>query len=203
MELWNLAIEPFQSLTDNSVLQDLINIFNDIWINPQGWRCAMVKCAHLSIINKLTDQNPEIASQIFGPSAYWLLIRRKDVFARAVSLAHALTTGRFHEYSSDGGKNPEYVVSNDKIYSCLEMISLADTFLSGCIPRFTNLREFHYEEILVDERGFLNGVGEFAFGQSLVGDDDELVHPKLRPVHTAEKARQREEFISWFIRAYH
>lgn len=203
LELWDLAREHFQPLTDESERRDLRALYDRLWMNPQGWRSAMVKCAHLSIINKLAYHDAEITKLFFGPDVHWILIRRKDFIARAISLSIARMTGQYHEYSDKSTDHELRELNIEAINTSLVDISLSDIFLSACVSKFNNFREFLYEDIIVDERGFINSVGEFAFGRKILGSNDEIIRPKILRTHSAEKALQRNEFVNYFIRNFH
>lgn len=203
MELWALPKEPFQAITNHTSPAELVSAFDSLWVNPHGWRSGMIKCAHLSIINKLSAESDALQERFFGSSAFWVVIRRDDVFARAVSLAYALHTGRFHEYENNDNSTGSPGISHEQIRECLKMVIYSDTFLTACLPSFANVMEANYQDIMRNENEFVNTVGTFAFGHSLIEGGNAVVKPKIQRNDRADKQRLREEFVTRFTREFH
>lgn len=203
MELWALPKEPFQATTDHTSPAELVSAFDGLWVNPHGWRSGMIKCAHLSIINKLSAEYGALQERFFGSSAFWVVIRRDDVFARAVSLAYALHTGRFHEYENNDNSAGSPGISHDQIRESLKMVIYSDTFLTACLPSFANVIEANYQEIMSNEAEFVNAVGAFAFGHPLIEGGNAVVKPKIQRNYRSDKQRLREEFVTRFTREFH
>lgn len=201
-EIWDVAREVFQALGDESNSSDVATLHGNLWVNPQGWRGAMVKCGHMSRMIKLADQDPSVQHLLFGPSAYWIVIRRSDIFARAVSLAHAEASGRYHVYSGSGTPGSDYRVSLESLRDCLGAVAIADYFISACIPQLKNVIEIEYDNIRADERRFVNTIGEFLLRQKVVADDQMIIEPKLTIDHADRKLKDRDNFIKWFVRQF-
>ncbi len=202
-ELWDLTLEKFQRINDQSSADDVATMLDDIIVTADGFRAFMVKCGQFSSINQAIEGNPALTEAFFGARAFCIIIRRREIISQAVSLNCALCSGKFHTYEDEPRCVP-CVGTNDGINRALQMIALSGAYLDACRLRFHNVLMVDYEDILADEAAFLNRVARFVLDRD--GRFDRVANlerPKLKPAFRPQKAILRAEFIDWLVRNHH
>jgi LPS sulfotransferase NodH len=203
IELWDLTLEKFQGVNDLSTADDVAMMLDAITATADGYRAFMVKCGQFSSINQAIEGDQALTEAFFGPQAYCIIIRRREIIGQAVSLNCALCSGKYHSYADEPRCVP-CVGTNDGINRALKMIALSGAYLEACTARFHNVLVVDYEEIMADEAGFLNRVAQFVLGRD--GRFDRvatLERPKLMPAHRPQKAVLRAQFVEWLVRNHH
>ena len=122
------------------------------------------------------DRNNSALFQDLFPNAKWIFVEREDIFAQAISMWRAKTSGRWHIYDTNTTPEPAIDYDFEAIDDCLWELSLhnrlwRDFFaLSGIVPFTVN-----YEELLADVPATLSRLLDF------LGHDvpDQVTHVPL------------------------
>lgn len=204
IEFWDLAKEPFNHLTDASKANDATIVLDHLFLNQAGIRCAKLLCGQMSIINREAQADPILHQRLFGPSNFWLVVRRRNPVAQAVSLAHARASGIYHAFDH-ALDQPKAVnaVTYDDVYDALKAIALSGHFLDLFAPLPVNCRVIWYEDFQADPLPTLRALcGDLALAQS----EAICLKPspaKLVRVGQHDKAQLASSFGRWLLQNYH
>ena len=195
-EWWGLAHEPFQQLTEEATGADLRAALGAIAVTPGGVRPAMIKCAHLETIDVIVDRDPDLRDEFFGPRGHWLVLRRGDLLAQAVSLHCALCSGSFHDYAAVPSCTP-CRGTIPEVLDALSMISRSEEVLRNCEAKVANCLGWRYEDIIGNEAGFLESCHRYLYGTGSGFADRPLSGAKLVRAHSQEKTQLRKALADW------
>jgi len=195
-ELWPLASEPFQLIGEGATPADLHAALAAIPVGPGGLRAGMIKCGQMEALEPIIARDESLRHELLGPRSRWLILRRRDQLAQAVSLHCAMCSGSFHDYTPVPSCVP-CSASNLQLHRALWMIARAEEVLRRCEARVSHRLNWCYEDILGNEAGFLERCHRFLLGGSGGFGRAALQRVKLVPAHSQEKLRLRENFADW------
>lgn len=200
-ELWDLASEHLRNLNDYSTAADVHARISSLWLSPQNIRSSKVMCAALSVISRWTRRNPELKQRVFGDSAKWIIVRRRDKIRQAVSLAVARQSGVFHNYDSSAADD-EVSVSMKDVEDALSAVILSDEYLRlfSAVPN--QCATVFYEDVLEDPNAVL-GNALTNIGLLERPGDFELSAVKIAPDHQRQKTALQESFSEWLLENHH
>lgn len=201
---WDLTREPFSQLDSHSAAAQALDIRNTLHLNANDFVFAKVMCKALSVIEGLAQKSPEVREAFFGDGAYWVVVRRRDPVAQAVSLALAEKTGLFHAYDKDAQTADQLVeLSMAEIEAALKAILLSDIFLESFAANLPPERSMtiFYDDFMADEAGYVSRVNNLCGFPPF--DPNGYVN-RSKIIRTASKRKQkaRDEFVLWFLANY-
>jgi hypothetical protein len=202
VQFWDLAKEHFNSINDFSNYQDILDIDDKLWANE--WKCKVSKimCASLSVITREARNNAEIAQRFFGNDTIWIVLKRRDVLAQAISLAYARKSGIYHAYDANAVDDGVGEVSNAEIMDSLRAINLSTLYLDNYFSQYEKSISLYYEDFL-DKKG--ETLTELLTKLALPCDPGqlELAEGKLIPTQSADKEESYTRFKEFFVENYH
>lgn len=204
IEFWDLAQEPFNHLTDASKASDATIVLDHLFLNQAGIRCAKLLCGQLSIINREAQTDPILHQRLYGPSNFWLVVRRRDSVAQAVSLADARASGIYHAFDAHLDQPEEAIrITHGDIYDALKAIALSGQFLELFAQLPTNCRVIWYEDFRADPLPTLRALCE---DLALANCETAPLKPrpaKLIPIRQNAKTQLANSFSHWLLQNYH
>lgn len=197
IEFWDIAKEHFSHLNYFSEDVDILDTLNSLWINQAGYRSAKLMCRELSIIWSRSIDNIGLREYFFGPDSKWIVIRRKDRLAQAVSLAEARNSGIYHSYEDEGAV-VEMEDPNSKISDALRSIILSDQYLEVFQSNVPGVVSICYEDFILSPREYLVNIIE-SFAIPVDPMELKIESPKLTPRASAQKRSLRKGYEQWFL----
>lgn len=200
-QFWDLAQEKFSSLSSRSEAPDILDVYDELWVNEYGFKSAKIMCASLSIILNRSKQSAKLRRIFFGSRTYWIVVRRRNKIRQAVSLAFAKKSGLFHFYGQGEAQDAGIQVSDEEVMECFKAILLSDEFLGSFAKKVSNVAEFHYEDFVGAEAQHMNNIfssfGLHQFRASIVP-----ASPKIRPTAPDQKIATEMRFREHFLNTY-
>lgn len=203
-EFWDLAQEKFSHIDDNSKPEDITQRCKSLFLDKSGFSSAKIMCKSLSVIHRNSDTSNDLRDCFFGPDTYWIVVRRRDRIAQAVSLAMARKSGLYHFYGDPSeAPNDETAVDFEDITSALQAISLSDIYLSTFSQQLRpkNLIEIYYEDFLKDEAKYLNKASKLC-GLAKIDKYTYKNASKLKQTSKSEKDNLNNAYSNWFLKNY-
>jgi LPS sulfotransferase NodH/transposase-like protein len=203
--LFDLTREHFADLNERSSHSEILTKFNSLYLGHQGWVASKIMCAALSVIVREARKAEAVRLAFFGPDTHWIIVRRRLKIRQAISLAHAIKTGDWHVYTTEGTTANKSIVGFRDIEDALRAILLSDTFLetfSGLIPG-DNKVEVFYEDFLSDPSMLIEHVYN-VFGISLPSGGLQFTdETKIRQSTMGLKRDAEKGFGDWFLQNYY
>lgn len=161
-------------------------------------------CKALSVIHRNSDTDEDLKDCFFGPDAYWIVIRRRDRIAQAVSLAMARNSGLYHFYG-DPTNSPDNqtVVNLEDITSALRAISLSDIYLSAFFDKISpqNSIEIYYEDFMNSEVSHMNEILRMC-DLPIIDENLYINSSKLQKTSESDKINLKSTYADWLLKNY-
>lgn len=203
VEYWDLAKEPFSFLEDNSTADSILNIYDQLWINQANMKSAKIMCAASSIIYRESKKNKIIEDIFFGSSASWIILRRRNKFRQAVSLAVAKKSSLFHYYGNPTAAPDNGIkLTNQEIYEGYKSILLSDDFLDVFSSKVKNSITFFYEDFVGNEMECIKKIIN-SFSLPFQSENLKLQPVKITPTAHEIKQSYEDGFRDFFLENYH
>jgi transposase-like protein len=203
--LFDLTREHFADLNERSSHSEILTKFNSLYLGHQGWVASKIMCAALSVIVREARKAEAVRLAFFGPDTHWIVVRRRLKIRQAISLAHAIKTGDWHVYTTEGTTAQKSMISFRDVEDALRAILLSDTFLeafSSLIP-VDNKIEVFYEDFLSDP-SFLMEYVYNVLGISRPREGlDFTDETKIRQSAMNLKRDAERGFGEWFLQNYY
>jgi len=131
-EFFGLTRDAFETLTDESTADEVKGIYRNLFIDRSGWACSKIHLASLAIITREARRDDALHEAFFGPKARWLIMRRRNKIAQAVSVVAAEKTGAWHVYdSSNTAADSVTNITPKDVEDALREIILDDVYLDA------------------------------------------------------------------------
>ncbi len=201
---WHLTKELFSHLDRNSTVEQVLEAWHRLHLDTNGFVCAKIMCKALSVIKKLARDSSEIRDAFFGKNAYWLVVRRRDPVAQAVSLALADKTGLFHVYDNTIVTDDQVAdISIAEIERALRAILMSDIYLEAFANSLAPAQgmTIFYDDFLSHEVELLQRIHAMCGFPPL---NTEIYENRSKIVRTAS-ARKKElqaTFSEWLLSHY-
>jgi LPS sulfotransferase NodH len=203
-DLWQLSQEPFQALNDRSTPEEALSTLAWLHLDKSGFAGAKVLCGHMAHLWRLASVSPAVRAAFFGPHAYWIVVRRKDLVDQAVSLAAARKSGVFHHYADvQAAPDREDPPKLEEIEAALKAIALSDVYLELWTRELPPERTVSliYEDFLVDQVGALQRIHDLCQFPPL----DVAAYAngaKLKRTESDAKRRASAAYKAWLLGNY-
>jgi hypothetical protein len=198
-EFWDLAKERFAGLGEDSTPADALDVWRALHLDGSGFVASKVMCKALSVLHRLARQSEAVREAFFGEGAHWIVLRRSDRIAQAVSLALAAKTKTYHYYD-DPRRAPDRdaTLSPSEIDQAFKAVALSDVYLEvfASAPPSARKLAVEYHEFVADQVGHVNrvhGLCGFDAAPSFVNMS------KIRRTGDAVKKSASEAFKTWFL----
>ena len=203
--LFDLTKEHFAKLNERSTSDEVLRIYDSLYLDPRGWAACKIMCQSLSIILRESRKSESVNHSFFGANSHWIIVRRRSKIEQAVSLAFARESGIWHSYAVDDSGLEAPIVRPNDVEDALRAILLSDTYLealAGFIPE-NKKWVLHYEDFLASPSSFIERLYPI-LAPSHMGDQVAYVdETKIRRNAFAAKHRAVAEFGSWLTENYH
>lgn len=200
-QLFDITQEKLSYLDDAATPAEVYTTLTSLWTNPNGIRSTKVMCAALSVVVRSARRDQQLAELAFGPRARWIVVRRRDRIAQAVSLAYARRSGRYHDYAEnriEGDDRPTMAEIRDALLA----INLSDDYLNLFKSVPSTATELFYEDVLADpQNSIANALEEVGLVERNSGLS--VAQAKLVPTDGESKRRSQAEFEHWLLENNH
>lgn len=200
-ELWDLTKELFHDLDDETRPAPLLTRWGALFLDRTGFVASKFMCKSLSYLHRLAHASPAVREAFFGERAYWVVVRRRDRLAQAVSLAAASKSRTYHHYADPelaGDRDVE--LSLGELDAALKTVALSDIYLqtfADSLPRERVVSLF-YEDFLADEIGWINRVHALCGFEPAPADTYRNASKLVRTGQQA-KRRAKEQLQEWLL----
>jgi hypothetical protein len=204
ISMFDLTLEHFAGIQWNSSAQDVRDRLASLYVDPRGFRASKIFCPNMSVVCMLGQSDPRLLDAFFGPDTLWIVVRRGDRIAQAVSLAHAWTNDCFHRYEADQVAEATRV-SPELVSDALSAILRSDVYLDAMIEKIPPDRRIvvRYEEVLQDHAAFLVAALKL-LGLPVPTNPESLRDStKLMKLGTDTKQEDQQRFIDWLLCNHH
>jgi LPS sulfotransferase NodH len=203
-EFWDLTKESFSHFNDCSLPEEIFQRCGSLFLDKSGFVCAKLMCKELSVINRAAQQSDSLRDCFFGLDAHWIVVRRRDRIAQAVSLAMARKSGLYHFYG-DPSEAPDRKlnIGIEDISSALSAVALSDVYLGAFVNklRLENTVEIFYEDFVQDPAFYVNRIADLCKLGSISNEDfDNMANLKRTSVDI--KLELKAKFVNWFLGNY-
>lgn len=203
-DLWQVAKEPFQDLDERSTPEEALKTLAWLHLDRSGFSGAKILCRQLAYLRRLASVSPALHSEMFGPRAYWIVVRRADRVGQAVSLAAARKNGIYHAYDgATKNQDADLSIELEEIGAAFSAIAHSDLFLELWTRELPPERTMSivYEDFLVDQVGALQRIHDLCQFPPL--DVAAYINEsKLKPTEREEKRRATSAFKAYFLANY-
>ena len=195
-EFWDLTKEHFNTINDSSLAQDILSIYDNIWVNQLKFKSSKLMCSSISVLNRESKISEDLRNIFFGSDAYWIILRRRNKIRQAVSLAFARSSGVYHHYVNQGvSLDNNLSISTVDVYDALRAIELSDIYLELFSKTPTNSITLFYEDLIDNPEKYLLDVVRF-IGIPYHSNSVELHEIKLIKTAQEKKNGVTEDFAS-------
>jgi transposase-like protein len=204
LDLFNLTKEHFDDLNNRSAAPEILRRLQSLWTNAQGWAATKIMCKSLSVMTRECECQSELKASLFGPGTYWIVVRRRDLIRRAVSLACAKWSGAWHVYE-EGHNTDRGMPTVVESRAALEEILLDDVYLEALSESIASdrLTEVFYEDFLSDPLPIIDRLHSMLGFPKTSGAVTFRDLTKIRPSDSDQKRRAVAEFKEWIRKNHH
>jgi LPS sulfotransferase NodH len=204
ISMFDLTLEHFAGIQWNSSAQDVRDRLASLYVDPRGFRASKIFCPNMSVVCMLGQSDPRLLDAFFGPDTLWIVVRRGDRIAQAVSLAHAWTNDCFHRYEADQVAEATRV-SPELVSDALSAILRSDVYLDAMIEKIPPDRRIvvRYEEVLQDHAAFLVAALKLLGLRVPTNPESLRDSTKLMKLGTDTKQEDQQRFIDWLLCNHH
>jgi Stf0 sulphotransferase len=205
-QFFGLTRDSFSQLANGSTAADVLNIYGSLFLDRSGWATSKIHCSALSIITREARRDATVRKAFFGPMSRWIIVRRHDKVAQAVSLAMARKTGRWHVYTPPGpddGNAQE--VTFREIEVALRSVLMDREYLEAFSKNLARQRmlTFDYEDVVASGRLAAAAVIKLCGLKVKLKKDKKRQVAKLVRTERSAKAKLAEKFLIWLAENYH
>jgi hypothetical protein len=150
-DAFGLTKEIYSHLNYDTPISTLIDDFDGMWRDECGLATAKLMCHSISILNDLAQKSSEVKQRFFGVNSRWIVVRRRDRIAQAVSLAVARNSKIYHSYNNDDHAE-ENATETDlfDVNNALSAVIKSDVFLYAFTRNLPSWQviEVEYESVM-------------------------------------------------------
>src|ERR1700733_12203280 len=203
--LFDLTREPFSHIHDQSSHDDILAIYDSLFLGYRDWATAKIMCAALSIMVREARKAEPVRQALFGENTYWIVVRRRAKIRQAVSLAFARKTGAWHAYSADEDAEHRVEVRPKETEDALRSILLSDTYLMAFSDLISPDRKIEviYEDFLSNPKPLIVHLHDILGVAILDGGVIYTDETKIRRKSDDLKRQAENNFGAWFVQNYH
>jgi hypothetical protein len=205
-QFFDLTRDLFSRLTNNSNSAEIRRIYENLFLDASGWASSKIHCAALSIITREARRDQALRKAFFGSKARWIIVRRRDKMAQAVSLAVASRTGAWHAYKKFALRDTEPPeVTFKEIETALHSILLDDVYLEAFARNIATERMIRvdYEDVRDSGRKVADAVIALCGLKVKLRRDKKRQVAKIVRTSRTYKGRLANEFAAWFAENHH
>jgi LPS sulfotransferase NodH/transposase-like protein len=203
--LFDLTREHFAGLSDTSSHEQILTLFNSLYLGHQGWIATKIMCAALSVIVRESRKADSLNDAFFGPNTYWIIVRRRETVGQAVSLAYAREIGDWHVYKTTQKAAEQDKVTLKETEEALRSVLLSDVYLES-FKHFISadsVIEIYYEDFLCDPTPFIERIYGVLGLVRPEGGVRYVDKTKIRRHATNAKQQVARDFKAWLLENYH
>ena len=196
---WDLAQEHFRDSRLASFSP--VKTARSLYLNPHGFRCAKLLVNELSVMLRFAEQDMCLRDVLLGPNTYWIIVRRRNHVARAVSMLVADKTQTYHSY--DERRSAPLNISDftpEEFMKFFQTSVMSDAYLEAVQDINPRAATLFYEDFCLNQLHCLERALA-SLGLSFA-DTLKLSQSKLTKSHSKEKAELEAICRGWLLRYY-
>jgi transposase-like protein len=204
MMLFDLTKEHLDGINNRSRAPEILSRLHSLWTNAEGWAATKIMCNSLSVMTRESLRKSELETALFGPSTYWIVVRRRDRIRRAVSLACAKRSGAWHVYE-EGHATESGMPTVVESRAALEEILLDDIYLEALSENIPPERrtEVVYEDFLSNPTPVIDRLHSVLGSPKASGVVPFRDLTKIRPSDSNQKRQAVADFKEWIKENHH
>jgi hypothetical protein len=201
-ELWDLTKECFNSIISDTQEKDLINIYESLGVDKiSGFVASKIMVGTLPSVCRIANKSKRVDEIFFGEETVWIIVRRRNRLAQAVSLSFAHKSGIYHNYgASELSMDNDITIDPKEIMTYINMISLSDFYLESFLIKIKNIKfvQVYYEDFMENPSNYLKEI--YRCCEFPLFDHFDLGSiSKLIPTASEQKKYVINEFSKWFV----
>lgn len=199
IECWDLALEKFSALAEDRRPALAKSILTGIFISQGGFRCAKLMVKDIVGLLNAVDEDPSLAESFLSDECAWIIVRRRNKFRQAVSLAYAQTSRVYHHYSDSGEPaDQNVVIAPEEVMPHYGAIAVSDDYLGLLANVLPRCHTVFYEDFMENPRACLTVLlKELDIPVDI--ENLKIGDPKLVVTQNDKKVALEDQFKKYFL----